>query len=68
MVTFYLIPLNFHEYGVLSDRKLEEQIKGTRIKVESYKKNSNDFILWKPSLVLSQDGNLLGAMGGQDGI
>ena len=42
----------FSQYGVLSDRKLEEQIKGTRIKVESYKKNSNDFILWKPSLNL----------------
>ena len=40
----------FTQYGILSDRKLEDQIKGSRIKVESYKKNANDFILWKPAL------------------
>ena len=40
----------FTQYGILSDRKLEDQIKGSRIKVESYKNNANDFILWKPSL------------------
>ena len=40
---------SFHEYGSLSGRKVEDMIPGSRIQVESYKKGSSDFILWKPS-------------------
>ena len=39
----------FTNYGCLSDRCIESQESGSRIKVEEYKKNPNDFILWKPS-------------------
>ena len=39
----------FTNYGCLSDRCIEDQDSGSRIKVEEYKKNPNDFILWKPS-------------------
>lgn len=39
----------FTNYGCLSDRSIEDQESGSRIKVEEYKKNPNDFILWKPS-------------------
>jgi len=39
----------FSNYGCLSDRCIEDQDSGSRIKVEEYKKNPNDFILWKPS-------------------
>ena len=39
----------FTNYGCLSDRCIENQDSGSRIKVEEYKKNPNDFILWKPS-------------------
>ena len=39
----------FTNYGCLSDRCIEDQDSGSRIKVEKYKKNPNDFILWKPS-------------------
>ena len=39
----------FYEYGSLSGRKVEDMIPGSRIQVESYKKGSSDFILWKPS-------------------
>ena len=39
----------FINYGCLSDRCIEDQDSGSRIKVEEYKKNPNDFILWKPS-------------------
>jgi len=36
-------------YGKLSRRTKEEQIAGSRVEVASYKKNPEDFILWKPS-------------------
>ena len=39
----------FTNYGCLSDRCIESQDSGSRIKVEEYKKNPNDFVLWKPS-------------------
>ena len=39
----------FKKYGSLSNRSKEEQLAGSRIKVASYKKNAEDFILWKPS-------------------
>ena len=39
----------FDEYGQLSNKKLEELIAGSRIEVSDNKKNSEDFVLWKPS-------------------
>ena len=40
----------FEDYGQLSNKKLEELIAGSRIEVSENKKNSEDFVLWKPSL------------------
>ena len=40
----------FNDYGQLSNKKLEELIAGSRIEVSDNKKNSEDFVLWKPSL------------------
>ena len=40
----------FDDYGQLSNKKLEELIAGSRIEVSDNKKNSEDFVLWKPSL------------------
>ncbi|WP_023648394.1 cysteine--tRNA ligase [Candidatus Pelagibacter ubique] len=40
----------FGDYGQLSNKKLEELIAGSRIEVSDNKKNSEDFVLWKPSL------------------
>ncbi|MDA9152882.1 cysteine--tRNA ligase [Candidatus Pelagibacter sp.] len=39
----------FKDYGQLSNKKLEELIAGSRIEVSDNKKNSEDFVLWKPS-------------------
>ena len=39
----------FSNYGCLSGRKIDEQEQGKRVSIESYKKNENDFTLWKPS-------------------
>jgi len=39
----------FKKYGSLSGRNREEQIVGSRVEVAPYKKDSTDFILWKPS-------------------
>ncbi len=36
-------------YGKLSRRTKEQQIAGSRVEVAGYKKNPEDFILWKPS-------------------
>ncbi len=36
-------------YGMLSGRQTEEQEAGARVAVEAYKRNSGDFVLWKPS-------------------
>ncbi len=36
-------------YGCLSRRSKDEQIAGSRVEVANYKKNAEDFILWKPS-------------------
>ena len=41
----------FNDYGKLSNKKLEDLIAGSRIEVSVNKKNSEDFVLWKPSLV-----------------
>ncbi|MDC0854804.1 cysteine--tRNA ligase [Candidatus Pelagibacter sp.] len=40
----------FNDYGQLSNKKLDELIAGSRIEVSDNKKNSEDFVLWKPSL------------------
>ena len=40
----------FKDYGQLSNKKLEELIAGSRIEISDNKKNSEDFVLWKPSL------------------
>ncbi len=40
---------SYKNYGLLSGRNKEDQIAGSRVKVADYKKNSGDFILWKPS-------------------
>jgi cysteinyl-tRNA synthetase len=40
----------FDDYGQLSNKKLEKLIAGSRIEVSDNKKNSEDFVLWKPSL------------------
>ncbi|MBR0722730.1 cysteine--tRNA ligase [Bradyrhizobium manausense] len=37
------------DYGALSKRKLDEQIPGARIAVDSHKRNAEDFVLWKES-------------------
>jgi cysteinyl-tRNA synthetase len=39
----------FDDYGQLSNKKLEELIAGSRIEISDNKKNSEDFVLWKPS-------------------
>jgi len=39
----------YKHYGVLSRRTKDEQISGSRIEVADYKKNPEDFVLWKPS-------------------
>ena len=40
---------SFKEYGKLSNKNLDELKAGVRIEVSDLKKNSMDFILWKPS-------------------
>jgi cysteinyl-tRNA synthetase len=37
------------DYGKLSNRSLDEMIAGARVEVAPYKKDSTDFVLWKPS-------------------
>ncbi len=39
----------FSDYGKLSNKKLDELIAGSRVEVSENKKNSEDFVLWKPS-------------------
>ena len=40
---------SYKYYGALSKRVMNDQKTGTRIKTANYKRNDNDFILWKPS-------------------
>ncbi len=37
------------DYGKLSKRTLDEMIAGARVEVAPYKRESTDFVLWKPS-------------------
>ncbi len=39
----------FPEYGKLSNKNLDDLIAGSRIEISENKKNSEDFVLWKPS-------------------
>lgn len=39
----------FHDYGALSRRNLNELIAGARVDVAPYKREPADFVLWKPS-------------------
>ena len=36
-------------YGALSKRTLEDMVMGARVEVAPYKRNAQDFVLWKPS-------------------
>jgi len=40
---------DYANYGQLSGRSVEDMIAGARVEVAPYKKNSMDFVLWKPS-------------------
>jgi cysteinyl-tRNA synthetase len=39
----------YKDYGSLSRRSLDDMIAGARVEVAPYKKNPQDFVLWKPS-------------------
>ncbi|MAJ24425.1 MAG: cysteine--tRNA ligase [Rickettsiales bacterium] len=39
----------YPNYGSLSSRMHHEQLAGSRVEVANYKRNSGDFVLWKPS-------------------
>ena len=39
----------FADYGKLSNKNLDELIAGSRVEISENKKNSEDFVLWKPS-------------------
>jgi len=39
----------FSDYGNLSNKKLDDLIAGSRVEISENKKNSEDFVLWKPS-------------------
>jgi cysteinyl-tRNA synthetase len=41
--------LSMPDYGMLSGRKLDEQLPGARVAVDAHKKNPADFVLWKQS-------------------
>ena len=40
----------FSDYGKLSNKNLDDLIAGSRIEISENKKNSEDFVLWKPSI------------------
>ncbi len=40
---------SMRDYGQLSKRPLDEMIAGSRVEVAPYKKDPQDFVLWKPS-------------------
>ncbi len=39
----------FPDYGKLSNKNLDDLIAGSRVEISENKKNSEDFVLWKPS-------------------
>ncbi len=40
---------SYERYGALSRRSLDDMIAGARVEVAPYKKDPQDFVLWKPS-------------------
>jgi cysteinyl-tRNA synthetase len=40
---------SFKHYGKLSGRKISEMLAGARVSISELKKNTGDFVLWKPS-------------------
>jgi cysteinyl-tRNA synthetase len=54
-------------YGHLSRRPLDEMIAGARVEVAPYKKNPQDFVLWKPSAADEPGWPNPWQMGGQNG-
>ncbi len=40
---------SYTAYGALSNRSVDDMIAGARVEVAPYKKNPQDFVLWKPS-------------------
>jgi cysteinyl-tRNA synthetase len=40
---------SYDQYGVLSNRNIDEMISGSRVEIASYKKDPLDFVLWKPA-------------------
>ena len=40
---------SMQDYGHLANRKLDDQVAGARVAVESHKRNPGDFVLWKES-------------------
>ena len=46
----YFLISEFKNYGKLSNKKLDDLIAGSRVEISKLKKNSLDFILWKPAL------------------
>lgn len=40
---------SYNNYGELSGRNPKDMIAGSRVEVQSYKRNPLDFVLWKPS-------------------
>ncbi|EGF91334.1 cysteinyl-tRNA synthetase [Asticcacaulis biprosthecium C19] len=40
---------SFKTYGALSRRSVDDMIAGARVEVAPYKRNPQDFVLWKPS-------------------
>ena len=39
----------FSDYGKLSNKNLDDLVAGSRVEISENKKNSEDFVLWKPS-------------------
>ncbi len=39
----------YADYGALSGRSLEDMIAGARVEVAPFKRNAQDFVLWKPA-------------------
>ena len=64
----YFSVTSFKEYGKLSNKNLDELKSGSRIEVSKLKKNPMDFVLWKPSKLMIQAGNLHGEEADLDGI
>jgi cysteinyl-tRNA synthetase len=45
----YFDVTKYADYGKLSNKKIDELVAGSRVKISEIKKNPADFVLWKPS-------------------